>query len=264
MAALRENAVAKFIGLLYAAPYTTGTPSFRRLGSVRALANRVTYEKTEIKADDTGIVLTFTKPECVIECTFLESEDTALMDTICPGTKSDVSASPVNVVTEVLLDFSAGATEWGTNEILIFENKNGDNTIVTSVTIDHNTVALVDGTDYELVLLDDGRTGAVRIGAALTLTGNIDVDYTYTPNASTSFSFTREQLELPRLIVKIEATNSAGKVRRITLTDAVLSGEYAHEFLDVVENDDITGSSIAFDLNDGGDYLYYDEINANP
>ena len=262
MSALEPNALSKFIGQLFVAPFTTGTPVFTRFGSVRALANKNTYEKTEIKADDTGVVVTFTKPECIIECTFLENADTDVLDLIVPGTEAIVAASPVVVTTEILLDHPTIAT-WAANQVLPLLNKNGDNTVVTAVTIDHAGTPLVDGTDYELVLQADGTTGVVRIGAALTLTGDIDADYTYTPNAKKTFTFTKEQLVLPQLIVKIEAEDpdNPTKFRRITLTDCVFNGEYAQEFLDVVEAGDITGSSLSFDLNDSGIYLYEDEIN---
>lgn len=265
MSAVKEKALAKYIGLLYVAPYTTGTPVYQRMGSVRAMANKLTLAQTEVNADDTGTVLVFSRPECVIEGTFLENFDVALLDIVLPGTRTNTAGSATPVTAEILLDYPTIAT-WAINQMLPAAFKNGDGTKVSSIVVKHGAATLVLNTDYAVVLMEDGRTGIARIGAALTLTGDITIDYSYTPNASANFAFTNQQMEIPKLIVKIEAADpdDITKKRIITLSGARFSGDYVLDFLDVVEAGDVNGSSFSFDLDKGGTFLMQDQILPTP
>lgn len=262
MSAVKENALSKFIGLLYVAVYTAGVPTFQRLASVRALVNKNTYEETKVNADDTGTVLVFTKPECVIECTLLENSDVSLMDLIFPGTRANVAGTPVPVTGE------AHGTGWTLGVPQKLTYKNGANTVVASITINEDATPLVLNTDYRIYVGDgiNGELGYTYFVPIAAQTGVITADYTYTPNASAGFSFTKEQMELPQLIVKIEAANPADptKKKTITLTKARVNGEFSMDFLDVVEAGDVNGSSLVFDLDDGGVFSFVDEILANP
>jgi Rieske Fe-S protein len=69
--------------------------------------------------------------------------------------------------------------------------KNGDGTIVTSITVkDHDDTSAVLGTDYTLSLGSDGYTYIARISSSTVLTDGdtAKVSYTYTPLANKSLS----------------------------------------------------------------------------
>jgi len=258
MSAVRPTTLSKYIGQLWVRDNSVGG-SYRRMGSVRGLLSRITMEEADIKADDTGTVINSTKPVIRVECTFLEVFDPNLVDIILPGTRSNVAASPVSVTGEAL------GTGWTVGQPIKLANKNGDNTTVTSIVIDEDGTPLVDGTDYDTYVAtaadDNGDPGYTYIVPLTASSGVLDADYDYTPNASSSFVITKEAQELPTLDVYITGTDSSGNEIRITLTDCNFTGDYVQEFIDYVEAGDINGSTIAFDLNDGGTYEYYDEVN---
>ena len=266
MSALNPNALSKFIGLLYVAPFTTGTPSFRRIASVRGLVNENSCEVTDSKADDTGTILSITKPGAAINATVLENADASLMDIVLPGTYSATAGTPVAVTSE------AHGTGWTVGTPFKLTNKNGANTIVGSIVVEEDNIALALNTDYRSYVGDgiNGELGYTYIVPLTAQTGVITADYSYTPNASKNFTFSKVQVEMPRLIVKVEAVSrtevSPGvfvvKTRRILLSDARFDGSYNLDFLDIVEAGDLNGSEISFMLNDGGTFTLTDEINA--
>lgn len=89
------------------------------------------------------------------------------------ATYSTVDGTPVAITGEALW------TGWVVGEPIKLANSNGDNTIVTSIVIDADTVALIDGTDYEAYEFG-GDTYILPLTAQ---TGVLDADYSYTPLA---------------------------------------------------------------------------------
>lgn len=258
MSAIKPNALSDVIGYLYVAPVATPTV-FTRLGSVRGLISSATIDKTDIKADDTGTVLSLSKPDINISCTFLENADTEVMDLILPGTRTTTASSAVSVTGEII-----SSTGKSKGDVYILENKNGDDTVCTSITVDDNGSALVLDTNYTVNVDTDGSiTGEIGNTYITFLTdtsaNQIDVDYSYTPNASTTFTITKEQTSIPEVVVKIVGTEN-GKDRTITINPAVLTGDYAIDFLDAVEAGDLNGATLNFQLQDGGTFTYNDEI----
>ena len=258
MGAVNEKALSKLIGILEVAPYTTGTPSYTRLGSVRGMVNENTYDVTDIKADDTGTVLSLTKPGVAINLTFLENADADVMDILLPGTKTVVASSPVPVIGEAL------GTGWTVGQPIRLANKDGDNTEVASIVIDHASTPLVLNTDYNVYVGDgtNGELGYTYIVPITARAGVLDADYSYTPNASKKFEFIKEQVEMPRLIVRVTGVEPATlKERVVTLSDSRFDGSYNLDFLDIVEAGDLNGSDISFILQDGGTFTYNDGVN---
>lgn len=111
MGAVKEKALNKFVGTLYVAPISVdfvdkddwkSLTGWTRLASVRGLKNEIKTEVKNIKADDTGTVASFVKPEANIMCTFLESSDAAVMDLILPGTRTtDAGVSETFVISKI-------------------------------------------------------------------------------------------------------------------------------------------------------------------
>lgn len=263
MAALDPNKLSKFVGLLYVAPYTTGTPTWSRIASVRgSIANiDAAANLVEVKADDTGTVFKGLKPEVRIEGEFLENIDRDLLSQLLGGTTNDVAGTLVSGATQTLTN-----GEWAVNTFYKFENQNGDGSAVSITSV----VGSVDGAltlndDYDRLIDEDGDYGIyindASVGTHLTTAAqNIVITYSYTPTAAEEFTLAVEFMESPRLMVKIEATNDDGDVRRITLDDCTFEGTYGMSFLDVVEAGDITGTSFVFKATDGSNLDIHNEI----
>ena len=85
---------------------------------------------------------------------------------------------------------------------------------------------------------------------------------TRTAGVSDKFVISKVAQSMPRLAVKIHAPDPADatKARVLCLSDAVLNGTYSQEFIDIAESGDIAGSNIVFDLQDGGQFISFDEI----
>jgi hypothetical protein len=260
MPAINEKALSQYIGILEAAKYETPTV-FTRLASVRGLINTSSFEQIKIKADDTGLLLSITKPNSTIETQLLEVFDVDLMDILMPGTKTVVAGTPVPVVDEVL----ATAGNWTQGVPLKIDNKNGADTEVASITVEEDGGAtLVLDTNYRVYVADgsNGDTGYTYIVPLTANANQILVSYTYTPNQSNKYSIQKVAQVMPRLVVRITAVDPlTSNTRIILLTDAVMSGDYALEFLDVVEAGDLNGASLVFELNEGGYVDITDGIN---
>lgn len=117
-----------------------------------------------------------------------------------------VAASPVNVTAE------AKGTGWTVGVPIRLDHKNGDNTIVGSIVVDEDTVALTNNTDYDTYVADgsNGDLGYTYIVPLTAQTGAITVDYTYTPNASKKLTFNdsgTKTLKVMRIINTDENSN---------------------------------------------------------
>jgi hypothetical protein len=115
---------------------------------------------------------------------------------------SSVASAPVAVVGEIIAASGAAL-----GEIYIIDNKMGDNTIVGAIVVDDDGTSLTLNTDYTVAVDTDGSvTGAIGntyIVFILATTANqIDVDYSYTPNASTLDGYNIEKDAIPYAMYK--------------------------------------------------------------
>jgi hypothetical protein len=130
-------------------------------------------------------------------------------------TKTPVAASPVTVTDE--RHVLTGVTGCR------FDYKQGAGTICTAITVKNAAgTSAVLNTDYVLYLDAAGYTCIARVSASVTIpTGdNVKVTYTYTPNASITFSSGGLQT-LTTQIIRLTNTNTAGKKYAITLYKAL-------------------------------------------
>ena len=257
MAAINPNDLSKFVGILEIADY--GTTNWVRVASVRNLTHNFdnTAQSVDIKADDTGTVFKGFKPESRIEGSFLENADRDLMLKMLGGTDSDVAGSLVSGATQVV---ASGA--WGYNDPIVVENQNGDGSLLTINSVTGGTDGLlVANTDYFVGQNAAGQTVITIIDSATVTTEaqTMTIDYDYTPNATEKLSFSIAFTESPRLAVRITAT-SGSNTRRWTIDDATFEGIYGHEFLDVVEAGDLTGTTFVFKASSGATALYENQI----
>lgn len=257
MTAINPNDLPKFIWILEVR--TSGsTWAYTRLASVRDLTANVdtSANVVEVNADDTGTVLSGNRPVNSITCTLLENMSADVIELLLWGTnRTNTAATPVAVTWEAL---GTGWTVWTPIKLA---NKNGDNTIVTSITIDADATPLVAGTDYNTYVWDglNGDLGYTYIVPVTAQAGVLDADYTYTPNAKESVEVESVFQSNTLLDVKITAT-SDGKDRILTLNPARLETSYWMSFLDVVEAGDLTWADLTFTWEKWATLKYDNEI----
>jgi hypothetical protein len=183
------------------------------VGCVRGLSFVSKVENTELEFDNCESITKFAKGDrgsftlslAEVDFTTLSKTDDGLVNLAL------VAGTPVPVVDENIVALTGQAVE--------FENKNGDGTIVASVAVTNvgGTIPYVEGTDYELIVKDNGYTALVMIdGAGITTGQTLEVDYTYTPNASKVLTFNATGQKIGKY-GRIIHTNNAGLEFRIDI-----------------------------------------------
>lgn len=257
MAAINDNALAKFSGILEVRPaWTTG--AYSRLASVRWLiANLDTSKIVEVKADDTWTVFKATDQKTTIETEFLEVFDRDTLALLFNGTKTDIAWTLVSWATQVSLSNTVGY-----DEFIKIENQNWDGSAVSVSGVSGATDwTLTDWTDYKVVKDDEGNYGIILISwwNITTLAQDFTITYDYTPNAGEDFTTKNDTQEVKSFELKI-TTTSNGKLRTITTSSAWLSSVFGLAFEDVVEKGDIAGAKLTFTSDKGSETTYHNEI----
>lgn len=151
------------------------------LGALKEASLKVTFKISEIVFDNAKLPPKAKIDEAIFSAKLAEIHLANVYELMKIGVLTLTPGSVQNVVDEVLLE---AAAVWNTNTILFLDHKNGNNTAVTISSVDNGVTPLVLNTDYKVVV-ENGRTGLVRLGANLTIAaGDLTVDYAYTPNAS--------------------------------------------------------------------------------
>jgi hypothetical protein len=171
---------------------------------------------------------------------------------------SSVAGSSTPVTAEIL----RATGTWGTNEPIFFAFANGDRSVVSSIVVKNGATTLTLGTDYAVVV-DDGKTGIVRIGTALTLSGiGLNVGYTYTPNASKTITYSDVIKLISYYPFSFENTDADGKKFAIIIPKGYSASNITMEFPD----DDATDKALTTPIEiraypDAGNVMFqiYDE-----
>jgi hypothetical protein len=109
-------------------------------------------------------------------------------------------------------------------------NKNGDNTVVSSIVVKNGATTLTLGTDYAVVL-ENGKTGIVRVGTALTLSGiGLNIGYTYTPNAKNVYTYSDIIRAISLYEAKFVNTDENGKKFSVTIPKGYNVGNLSFAF----------------------------------
>lgn len=149
------------------------------------------------------------------------------------GVIANTASSPVAVTGEAL------GTGWTVGQPIKLANKNGANTIVTSIVIDEDGSPLTDGTDYETYVADgtNGELWYTYIVPLTASTGVLDADYSYTPSASKTITWSDVVKLIETYEVIFENTDADGKVFRLTIPKAYNGGniELAYTADDAVD-----------------------------
>jgi len=278
MAAKNEQALAKYAGVVYVGEYINTIPTllqdmtnantvasyidsnvvFGEMASVidTQVSKNFNAEQIEVETDDRGTIYKASRPEIRMTGTWYEEWDLDTVEVITGFNRLDVAASSVSITTEVIA--AAWVSKWA---IYILDNKDWDNTVVTSVVVDDNWTPLVLATDYTINVDTDGSITGKKWFTYLTFltdssANQIDVDYDYTPSASAYVGTNIITQELPRLVVKIVSLDSvSGKTNTEYLIDSWFEGELISAYIDPARAGDLTGSWFDFKWNKNGSYI---------
>lgn len=211
--------------------------SFASLVDVGALRNPVftsLVENQTIEFDNVPELKKYTKGRraqfafdlCEINLTHLAMLDAGWL------TISSTPATPVAVTGEAL------GTGWTVGQPIKIANKNGANTIVTSVVVDADGSPLVLNTNYRLYVADgtNGELGYTYIVPLTTSTAVLDVDYSYTPNASKRIQF-GDFGNKTLTVMRIVNTDETGKVFKIDIENGTNFAPVSIDFASDTEAD---------------------------
>lgn len=167
------------------------------------------------------------------------------------GTRVDIAGSATLITGEVI---QAGAVVIPKGTVYVITNKNGDNTIVTSVVIDDNGSPLVLDTNYTLKVDTDGTiTGEIGKSYITFLTDTsgvgtgIDIDYSFTPLASSELEYNLDTVKNKEFEVRVRALdNDWVEQFRIDLDKAILESDGNIQVQDLVNAWSITWMTLTF------------------
>lgn len=207
--AIRKGAVKVEIGDSFA--------SLVDIGALRKPVITSLAENQSIKFDNVNELKKFVNGKrmqmafdlCEINLTNMAKLDAGLV------TLSTVAGTPVVVTAE------AKGTGWVVGKPIKLSNKNGDNTVVASITVKANGSALVLTTNY-VIYVGDGSNGELGATYITPVTANalaITVDYTYTPNASKKLVFADSGTKTLK-VMRISNTDENNKVFKIDIENA--------------------------------------------
>ena len=237
--------------------YIEANCTFSRLWWVNGLQIVKDFGATvaSIRGDECDYVETkYTRPQITINQDWLENIDVDAISIITWLSVLNVASSPVAVTTEIILASGSGSVaKWA---VYVLDNKNWDNTIVSSIVVDVDWTPLVLNTDYTTKVDTDwsvtGYKGQTYITFLNTTTLNkqVDVDYSYTPNATKYTWVKSSTLQLPQLIVKIVwCPNASAKYNTHYLVNSSISGTITQGFVDIAQAGSPVASPISFVSN---------------
>jgi hypothetical protein len=186
--------------------------SLTNLGAMNGIKMTEEWEEVMLETDNAGTqFMGIVNQKITLEGDMLESDLTNLY-MIRGGidTFSSVAGDATSVTDEVHVLTSG--------EIERLTYKNGAGTKVTSISVTSNPAgtSYSEGTDYEIVVDDEGYSCLVLIdGGGITSGDSLLVDYTYTPYASVSLKSGGKKTVSSK-VVRVTNTNASGKIFRIT------------------------------------------------
>lgn len=230
--------------------------SFVRLASVIDTRVSENYgdNVTEVITDDTGTIYKASVPNIGITGNWFEVGELDVVSKITGKDVLNVAGSATPVTGE------AHGTGWTVATPIKVNNKNGANTIVSSIVVKNNSTTLTLNTDYKTYVGNgtNGELGYTYIVPLTAQTGAITFDYSYTPNASKFIGGVIQSVEIPQLVVRITSTDSVtGKVKITYLIDSGFDGELVNGFVDVARAGNLEASPFSFIGNRQGQILHY-------
>lgn len=258
MAADNPNALSDLPCDLYISDDNGST--FLNVWAVTATVWQIDYSNvTEYNSDNRGTLKSFVDAITNVTANLFENQSVSLLNSIVEWTETLVPGTPVPSVNQTV-----NSWDWSYNSFIEIDNQNGDKSIITINSVTGSVDwALVANTDYYLGKNEDGKYGIFVIDSATVTTEvqNIVIDHAYTPNASSSFSFTNWTAELKSLYIKLVAVDPTTlKEREFICTSMRYEGTIDLWFVDPVENGSLPSASASFRSNKGSTTTYSTEL----
>lgn len=224
--AIRKGSVRVLVG-----------PSLASLVDVGALRNPIFTSMAENQAikfdnvDDLSKFVLGKKVKITFDLAEINFDNMAVLDGGILNLTT-VASTPVAVTGE------AKGTGWTVATPIRLNNKNGANTIVSSIVVKENGVTLTVSTDYKTYVGDgtNGTLGYTYIVPVTARTLAITVDYSYTPNASKKLTFNdsgTKTLKYMRLV----NTDENGKEFRIDIGEGTNFAPMSVDFAGDAQDD---------------------------
>jgi len=207
--AIRKGAVKVEVGDNFSSLVDIGALRNPVINSI-AENQAITFDNVdELKKFVNGKKVEMTFDLCEINLTNLAKLDAGLVNL------TTVAGTPVAITGEAL------GTGWTQGQPIKLANKNGDNTVVTSIVIDAGGSPLTLNTDYRVYVGDgiNGTLGYTYIVPITSQSGVLDADYNYTPNASKKLTFNDSGTKTTK-VMRITNTDENGKSFKIDIENA--------------------------------------------
>lgn len=205
-----------------------------------------------------GTIFTEADQTANLTTTLLQTRGLDFWNNLIQGFRGSIAASPVSVTAE------AHGTGWTVGTPFRLNHKDADNTIVGSIVIKEDGVALTLDTDYKTYVGDgvNGDLGWTYITPIAAQTGVITADYSYTPAAAEMLGMNFEKIVLPYGIYKFigcEYTDGAETKQDIMyFVKMRLDGEAAIRFVNT--GDQPEGSELTLIGELGGQFFWYQDV----
>lgn len=254
MPALVEDAVLQEYGNVFVGDDEGSSVD---LGAVRNVRFRGEQTKVEVDSDNRGNIIDRIRLNGIIEFEWLEPASADNMENIAKGlvTKTIVNGTPVPIENE--------SKTLQKNVPVFLDNKNGDGSEVpiSDISTDPGAVSLVEGTDYD-VLVIDGKTAVLLSDSYAITTESVVIDYTYTPAVSKKVSGGTSKTATPRWVRIVgPSADDPLKERKVTLEAAVVDSEILLPFVDVETAGDVGVAPTTLKNKKDALWEYEDTIN---
>lgn len=224
--AIRQGSVRVQVGASFA--------SLVDVGALRKPVMKSLSENQEIEFDNVDSLVKFVKGKRV-QFTFDLAEVNLTNLAVLDGgivNLSTVAGSATPVTDE------AKGTGWVIGTPIKLNNKNGANTIVSTIVVKENAVTLVLNTDYRTYVADgtNGELGYTYIVPVTARTLAITVSYSYTPNASKNVTFNASGSKTLNCM-RISNTDANGKLFQIDIENGTNFAPISMTFAGDVQDD---------------------------
>lgn len=207
--AVRKGAVKVEIGNDFSSLVDIGALRNPKLTS-KAENQAIKFDNVaELKKFVNGKMIEMSFDLCEINLTNLATLDAGLV------TLATTAGSATPVTNEAL------GTGWTQGTPIALDNKNGANTVVSTIVVKAGGSALVLNTDYRIYVGNgsNGTLGVTYIVPITTQSGVLTADYSYTPNASKKITFSDSGVKTAK-VMRISNTDENNKVFKIDIENA--------------------------------------------
>jgi len=210
-------------------------------------------EEKSVKADNCGKWEIYASATLTprLEWTWLEVDNVDNLAFMTGLNVQNVAWTPVAVTAE------AHGTWWIVWVPFRLNNRNWDNTVVASIAVKENAIALILNTDYSVFVWDwsNGDLWFTYITPLTAQTLAITVDYTFTPSVTQYLGYEVKAREIPYTLFKvISCPNENGEYNTYYFKKAKLNAEI-QQALTNLDRNELAWSSMSFTWVTGSTWI---------